>query len=239
MKSKNVMSKHAKGVGAKSKEAIFQSLRADIISHKLKPGQSIREDVLAQSYGISRTPIREMLRKLEQEELVKIVPNKGVYVSDLTPKDIAEVLDIRIWLESAAARSAALKILPEQLKELAAINAQLDFAIEHQDSIASFEADTRLHDLILIASGNAKVRKIITNLTGQIHRIRFVSGHKPGRINTTVNEHKQIIAAVMERDPVKAEEEMRIHLENTKQLMVPSSEMDEKFEAFVRSSYPW
>ncbi len=219
------------------KDKIFQSLRADIISQHLKPGQTVREDELAQKYGISRTPIREMLRRLEQEDLVKIVPNVGVYVSELTPRDIEEVLDLRICLESAAARSAASKITEEQMEQLREIGRQLDVAIEKQDSIISFEADTRLHDLIMVAAGNARARRLLNNLLGQIHRIRFISGHKPGRMNTTIAEHKEIIAALSDHDPDRAEQAMHIHLVKTKELLLPQSDLDAKFESFVRSSF--
>lgn len=221
---------------AATKEKIYQSLRADIISQRLKPGSTVREDELAQSFGISRTPIREILRRLEQEDLVKIFPNRGAVVSELTVKDIEEVLEIRITLESAAARAAATKLTDQHIMELKSIDKQLDVAIELQDSVASFEADSRLHNLVLLAAGNSRSHRIINNLMGQIHRIRFISGHKPGRINTTVGEHKQIVRALLEMDPDKAEEAMRVHLVNTKEILLPSMEMDKKFEELVRGA---
>ncbi len=237
------MSKRRAGSGAteparkRTKETIFQTLRADIISQKLKPGQPIREDELAQSFGISRTPIREMLRRLEHEDLVKVIPNRGVFVSELTQADIEEVLEIRTALETAAARSAALKLTEQDLMELKDISRQLDVAIELQDSIVSFEADSRLHNLILVAAGNRRAHRIINNLMGQIHRIRFISGHMPGRMDTTVAEHKQIVVALLSMDPDKAEEAMRIHLMSTRELLLPHSDMDKKFEDFVRNSF--
>ncbi len=221
----------------KVKEKIFQSLKADIFSQHLKPGQTIREEELAEKYEISRTPIREMLRRLEQEDLVRIVPNIGVYVSELTPKDIEEVLELRICLETAGARLAASKITEQQQEQLEEIGKQLDLAAEKQDSIASFDADTKLHDLIMVAAGNSRARRILNNLLGQIHRIRFISGHKPGRMNTTIAEHKILVAALMSHDPDKAAEAMHTHLLNTKDLLLPQSDLDAKFETFVRSSF--
>jgi len=178
-----------------------------------------------------------MLRRLEQEDLVRIVPNVGVYVSELTPKDIEEVLDLRIWLETAAAMAAASRVTDVHIEQLREIDKQLDLAVRTQDSIISFEADGKLHDLILVAAGNARARRIINNLLGQIHRIRFISGHKPGRINTTVTEHKQIVAALIDRNPERAAAAMRTHLVNTKEILLPSSEMEEKFDTFVRNSF--
>lgn len=220
-----------------TKDMMFQNLRADIISHRLKPGQAIREDELAQNFGVSRTPIREILRRLEQEDLVKVIPNKGVFVSELTPKDIEEVLEIRMALETAAARSAASKMTEQHLMELKDIMNQLDVAVELQDSIVSFEADSRLHNLILVAAGNRRAHKIINNLMGQIHRIRFISGHKPGRMETTVSEHRQIAMALLGMDPDKAADAMRVHIESTREILLPLSDMDKKFEDFVRNSF--
>ncbi len=222
--------------GQSSKDKIYQSLRADIISHRLKPGQAIREDELADRFGISRTPVREILRKLEQEDLVKVIPNRGVFVSELTDKDIEEVLEIRLALETAAARSAATKLTDEHRKELKEIRKQLDSAVKLKDSVLSFEADTRLHGMILQAAGNKRAHRIINNLMGQIHRIRFISGHKPGRIDTTVKEHKEIVQALLNADPDKAEDAMRRHLNSTREILLPSSDIDKKFEEFVRSS---
>lgn len=223
--------------GQVSKEKIYQSLRADIISHRLMPGQAIREDELADRLGVSRTPVREMLRRLEHEDLVRVVPNKGVFVSELTDKDIEEVLEIRLALETAAARSAATKLTTEQTKELKDIRKQLDTAVKLKDSVLSFEADTRLHGLILQAAGNKRAHRIINNLMGQIHRIRFISGHKPGRIDTTVKEHKEIVQALLNGDPDGAEKAMRKHLDSTREILLPSSDIDRKFEEFVRSSF--
>lgn len=218
------------------KPKVLQAIRADIISQRLRPGQPIHEDELAARYGISRTPIREILRSLEHEDLIRIVPHSGAFVSELTAKDVEEILDIRMSLEPPAAMEAALKATDEHLAEFSFIDKQLDLAIEKQDSIISFEADGKLHNLILVAAGNGRSRKIINNLMGQIHRIRFISGHKPGRIETTVGEHKAIVAGIIKRQPEKAAEAMRNHLLTTRNILLPSSEMEEKFEVFIRNS---
>ena len=204
-----------------TKEDIYRSIRMDIISQKLKPGQSISEDELAKKYNVSRTPIREILRRLEQEDLIKIIPNKGMIVYELTNRDIEEVLEIRLILETAAAKAAAENITEEKIKKLDKIEELMEKAVKDDDSVLSFEADERLHDFILVTAGNIRVRKILYTLMGQILRIRFISGHKPGRIITTVEEHKEIIEAIKKRDHIDAEEKMKIHLMNTKELLLP------------------
>lgn len=216
------------------KAGVLNSIKIDIISQNLKPGQLVHEDELASRYGISRTPIREILRMLEYEDLVTIVPKVGTFISELTAKDIEEILEIRISLEPAAARAAALKATDQQLREFREIDGQLTIAIEKQDSVISFEADRRLHDLILIAAGNERARRIISSMMGQIYRIRFISRHKPGRIETTVAEHKRIVSAIVNKLPDEAEKAMHSHLANTWNLLLPSSEMESKFESLVR-----
>ena len=212
----------------KSKEMIYQSIRMDIISQKLKPGQVVTEDELAKKYNVSRTPIREILRKLEYEELIEI-SNKRILIYKMTDKDIAEVLHIRMLLECAAARTTAQRITNEQIKELEKIEVQLEKAIKEEDSVLSFDADEKLHDFIITTAGNMRVRKILYNLMGQVLRIRYISSHKPGRIKTTGEEHKRIISALKRRDADDAEEKMKEHFLRTRELLLPSEEMNVKF----------
>jgi DNA-binding GntR family transcriptional regulator len=216
-----------------SKEIIYQSIRMDIISQKFKPGQLVTEDELAKKYNVSRTPIREIVRKLEYEELIKIT-NKRILIYEMTNKDIEEVLHIRMVLETAAARVATQCITDDQIKELEKIEENLDKAIKEEDSVLSFETDERLHDFILVTAGNMRVRKILYNLMGQILRIRYISGHKPGRIKTTGEEHKRIIHAIKKRDAFDAEEKMKAHFLSTRELLLPSQEMDVTFRKFLK-----
>lgn len=167
---------------------------------------------------------------MEHDGLVRNIPYKGTYVSDLTDHDIEEILDIRYTLESFAAKSAAKKLNNEDIKIFSEIEEQLLLAIKKNDSVLSFEADTKLHELILTIAGNRRIHKIITNLLGQIHRIRFITGHMEGRIETTVNEHLEIIKAIKKRDPELAEIKMKEHILNTKKLLMKSSIMEEQLK---------
>jgi DNA-binding GntR family transcriptional regulator len=186
---------------------------------------------------ISRTPVREIFRKLENDGLVKNIPYKGTYVSDLKKEDIEEILDIRYALESFAARCTAEKLDKEGAKKFSELEEQFKLANETHNSVLSFETDTKLHELILNISGNARIRSIITNLLGQIHRIRFISGHLEGRIETTVKEHLEIIKAIKKKDPELAEKKMQIHIGNTKKLLLKSSKIDELFVSSISSNH--
>lgn len=221
---------HISDVNSSKKEKVYRQLKLEIISHRLKAGQPITEEEIVKKYSISRTPVREIFRRLENEGLVKNIAYKGTYVADLLKEDIEEILDIRYALEGLAAKFAANNVTDKDIEEFVKIEHLLLKAMQDEDSVLSFEADTKLHELILTIAGNHRIHTIINNLLAQIHRIRFISGHMPGRINTTVQEHLNIIAAIKERDSDKAEAMMHTHIENTRKLFSQSSEMDEKFK---------
>lgn len=216
-----------------NKEKVYQQLKLDIISHKLHPGQSITEEEIVKQYSISRTPVREILRKLENDGLVRNIPYKGTYVSELRKEDIEEILDIRYLLESFAAKCTAERVDKGALKKFGEIEEQLKFALKTQDSVLSFESDTKLHELILNVAGNKRIQSIITNLLGQIHRIRFISGHLEGRIETTIKEHLEIINAIKKKNAELAEKKMQVHISNTKKLLLKSSIIEEQFASSV------
>jgi len=215
------------------KSEVYQQLKLDIITHKLRAGQPITEEEVVQKYSISRTPVREIFRKLENDGLVKNIPYKGTYVSDLKKEDIEEILDIRFALESFAAKCAAEKVDREGLEKFSELEQQFLLAEKTLDSVLSFETDTKLHELILNIAGNKRIQSIITNLLGQIHRIRFISGHLEGRIETTVKEHLEIIKAIAGKDPELAKKKMQIHISNTKKLLLKSSQMEDKFTSIA------
>lgn len=211
------------------KEKIYMQLKNDIISQRLREGQQVTEEEIVKRFNISRTPVREIFRKLEHDGLVKNIPYKGTYVSDLKREDIEEILEIRYALESFAAKCAAEKVDKEGIKKLTELESQFKIAVKTQNSVLSFEMDTKLHELILEIAGNNRIHNIITNLVGQIHRIRFISGHMPGRMNTTANEHFEIIKAIKKKDPELAQTTMQIHIANTKSLLLQPSHMEEQF----------
>lgn len=218
------------------KEKVYLQLKYDIISQGLRAGQQITEEEIVKRYEISRTPVREIFRRLEHDGLVKNIPYKGTYVSDLRRDDIEEILDIRLALESFAAKCAAQKVDKDGIKKFSDLEAQFKLAIRTQNSVVSFEADTKLHELILDTAGNKRIHAIITNLLGQIHRIRFISGHIPGRMNTTAGEHFDIIKAIKKKDPELAQQTMQLHIENTKKLLLQPSKMEEEFLSLLSNS---
>jgi DNA-binding GntR family transcriptional regulator len=219
--------------GLSKKEKIYQQIKSEIIAHQLRAGQAITEEQLVNQHAISRTPVREILRRLEHDGLVKNIPYKGTYVADLRREDIEEILDIRYALEGFAARCAAERVQRDDLKYFSEIEKQLEIATKTKNSVLSFECDTKLHELILNISGNTRIHTIISNLSGQIHRIRFISGHIEGRIDSTVKEHLEIINAIKKKDPALAEKKMKIHILTTKKILLQPSQMEEQLTSIL------
>lgn len=218
------------------KEKVYQELKLEIISQRLKGGQPITEDEVVKKYLISRTPVREIFRRLETEGLLQNIPYKGTYVTSITTKDIEDILDIRFALESFAAKLAATKVTVTDIKEFEELEAVFMKAMKTRNSALSFETDTKLHDLILRIAGNTRIHSIITNLLTQIHRIRYISGHLEGRMDTTTKEHLDIIKAMKKRDALLAEKAMRIHISNTKELLLKPSRSEEQFLSLLTSN---
>lgn len=196
------------------REIVFNSLREAILQGKLEPGQRLMELQLAEQLGVSRTPVREAIRKLELEGLVIMVPRKGAYVADVSLKDIIEVLEIRTVLEGLAASLAADRITDEELEELEMISYQFKQCYEKDDTNGMIEKDVEFHDRIFNSARNEKLNQIIQGLREQIYRfrVRYISEYNKSK--DLVIEHQAILAAIADRNSEKAHECAVRHIEN-------------------------
>lgn len=201
------------------RELVFESLREAIIQGRLKPGERLMEIQLAEEMGVSRTPVREAIRKLELEGFVVMVPRKGAYVAGISVKDIVDVFEVRAALEALAAGLAAERITEEELEELERALVKT-YEVSGYDLEALVETDTRFHELIYKASRNERLVQIITNLADQIQRFRATSLAQPGRTKHALEEHKQIVEAISERNVELAQILAREHIENAEQSLL-------------------
>lgn len=207
------------------RELVFETLREAIIQGRLRPGERLMEVQLAEEMGVSRTPVREAIRKLELEGFVVMVPRKGAYVAGISTKDIADVFEVRAALEALAAGLAAERITEEELEELERLLVEAQEA-STRDLQALVEVDARFHELIYKASRNQKLIQIITNLTDQIQRFRLTSLSRPGRYKHAMEEHKKIVEAISERNVELAQALAREHIENAEQIFLNSLRED-------------
>lgn len=196
------------------REIVFEHLREAIITGALKPGERLMELQLAEEMGVSRTPVREAIRKLELEGLVIMVARRGAYVSDLSIRDIAETFEIRAALESLAAGLAAERIVPEELEQLERILVHIGECEQESDLSRITELDEEFHALLFSASRNGRLSQIVSNLREQITRFRKTSLSTPGRFKAVFQEHKQIVEAISERNSALAQSLAKEHIEN-------------------------
>ncbi len=202
------------------REIVFETLREALINGVLKPGERLMEIQLAEEMGVSRTPVREAIRKLELEGFVVMIPRKGAYVAGISVKDIADVFEIRTALEGLAAGLAAERITEEELEQLERILVKIGECVQTNNLEKLVEVDTEFHDTLFKASRNERLVQIVSNLREQIQRFRTTSLSTPGRMKYALDEHKKIVEAVSERNVELAQALAREHIENAENSML-------------------
>ncbi len=202
------------------REVVFESIRGAIISGALKPGERLMEVQMAERLGVSRTPIREAIRKLELEGLVIMLPRKGAYVADLSLKDITDVLEIRAALEGLAAGLASLRISEEEIEELETVAVRFHKAIEKDNIEAMIENDIKFHDIIFKAARNEKLIQLSSNLREQVQRFREMYISKANKAKELADEHYELADAISKRDIDLSERLARKHIENAENYII-------------------
>ncbi len=194
------------------RDLVFAAIREAILNGRLKPGERLMEVQLAEEMGVSRTPVREAIRKLELEGLVVMVPRKGAYVATLTLKDAAEVFEIRSSLEGLAAALAAERITDEEVTSLDRILEAISTAGEKGDIKTIIKKDMEFHQVLFSASRNDRLAQIINNLKEQIDRFRMQSFSNPARLKSVLSEHKNILDSIKQGDAENAERLAKEHI---------------------------
>lgn len=202
------------------REVIFTTLREAIIMGELKPGERLMEVQLAQKMGVSRTPVREAIRKLELEGFVKMIPRKGAHVAKLSVKDIMDVLEVRASLDGLATLLAAERITESELKELKHVQGQFDNYVEKDNLQGIIKKDVEFHDVIYKASKNDKLIQISNNLREQVYRFRVIYLKDFRSTKEVIREHMEIYQAISNRDPDAARKAAEKHIKNQELMIV-------------------
>lgn len=211
------MGKLVQEKGVPLAEKVFQVLEESILQGEIKPGDVITEPKLSKALGVSRTPIREALQHLEQENLVQIRPNKGAVVLGITREDLEVIYDMRIRLEGLAAREAAESATEEQLKAMKEVLDLQEFYVEKNDPGEQEVFDSRFHEMVYEFSGKRLLYEVLKTLHHRITRYRRLSVTDMERARQAIKEHREIYKAIMERNGGLAEELTLRHVENAKQ----------------------
>jgi DNA-binding GntR family transcriptional regulator len=193
-------------------EQVAEQLRTQILSHRLPPGSWIDEQRLTTEFGISRTPLREALKVLASEGLVTMKLRRGAYVTEVSSRDLAEVYHLLALLESDAAAAVARQATPEQLRELEALHATLEAEVADRDRF--FAANERFHLRVLEMADNRWRGQLVADLRKVMKLNRHGSLQKQGRLQASLEEHRQILDALLARDDARVQRLMQAHFAN-------------------------
>lgn len=196
------------------RDVVFNTLREAILKGELKPGERLMELQLAAKLGVSRTPIREAIRMLEQEGLAVTIPRKGAEVAKMTEKDMEDVLQIREALDELAAKIACEQISEEQLEELVATMHEFEESTKTDNVKKIAEADVKFHDIIYQSTGNPKFVNMLNNLREQMYRYRVEYLKDENNYPTLMKEHKDIVEGLVRKNKTQVTETMHQHVKN-------------------------
>lgn len=203
-------------------DTLVERIQDAITSGELKPGSKLREQTLAASLGVSRGPLREAIRRLEGRKLLQRTPNIGVSVTAISPKDLYEVLQLREVLEGFAASLAATNMTDEELEALSELLEQHQQQRSVQEGTGYYQEskDFDFHFRIVKGSGNVRLIQMLCEDLYYLLRVyRYKSSTKLGRAKEALKEHRDIVAALVSRDPEEAERTMRLHIRNARRYL--------------------
>lgn len=193
-------------------EVVYRRIRRSIIRGEFPFASSLSETELARKLAVSKTPVREALRRLGQEGLIVATPHKGAVVASLTLEDLEEIYLMRSRLESLAARFAAERQIPEDAKALAAVVEELEVRTSAADTEAIRQLNIRLHQLIWQASHTTRLTQVLMNLQDYVEMSRSALLWQPRGAEVLLEEHVSIVRAVLDRDPERAEQMVVRHI---------------------------
>ena len=196
------------------RDVVFLTLRQSILKGELLPGERLMEIQLSNRLGVSRTPIREALKKLELEGLVLMIPRKGAVVAGITQKSLRDVLEVRRALEELAIDLACQRMSREAIEKLSEAEAVFREAVKKADPMIIANADEAFHDIIFAGSRNDKLVLMLNNLREHMYRYRLEYVKNPAQWALLVEEHEKILLAVQKRDASLARDIIRLHIDN-------------------------
>ncbi|MBQ8039977.1 MAG: GntR family transcriptional regulator [Lachnospiraceae bacterium] len=209
------------------RDVVFNTLRQAILTGELKPGERLMEIHLANRLGVSRTPIREAIRKLELEGLVTMIPRRGAEVAQITEKSMKDVLEVRRTLDALSAELACERISPEEEEALKKACQDFEEAVKTKDAKVIAKADVALHDIIAAATGNQRLIQLINNLAEQMYRYRFEYIKDYSQHERIIREHRIIYESIVKKDKEAASEMAKTHIDNQEKAVIARIRMEQ------------
>lgn len=196
------------------RDVVFNTLRQGILTGELKPGERLMEIHLANKLGVSRTPIREAIRKLELEGLVTMIPRRGAEVAQITEKSLKDVMEVRRALDALSVELACDRINDEELAALGKACESFEKAVSTGDPKKIAQADVEFHNIIVKAAGNTRLVQLINNLSEQMYRYRFEYIKDVSTHEQLIAEHRILFDCIRNKDKVTAAKTAKLHIDN-------------------------
>ena len=214
---------------------VYKTLKTMILGRKLTPGSKIYQEKLAEDLGVSRTPVVNALKKLEQERLITAVPRKGFYVRRFSPEEMVRIFELREVLEGLAARRASHRISDGQARKLQTFFKDFKTSDRWEDVERYGEEDRRFHQFLVEIGGDEILSNILE--TYNIITSSYLVGFRGGLVRPpreTLSEHRALINAIARKDPEKAEQAARTHLRRSREKL--SKEIEEEGKKNLRNA---
>lgn len=202
------------------RDLVYDELKMKIMMGAISPGTRMMEVELAEEMGVSRTPVREAIRKLEKDGLISIEPRRGAYASSLSSQDMVDILEVRQTMEGLAADLATNRLTDEQKKKLVEVSASFNEAVEAGDMEQMIILDTLFHHLIVEGTGNKLLVVMVGQLQDMVLRFRYLYYDDFRRAEKMPEEHKQIVDAIINGDAIKARTAANRHIDGLKQMVL-------------------
>jgi DNA-binding GntR family transcriptional regulator len=204
---------------------VYRQVKSMILEQKLKPGTKIYQEKLANDLGISRTPLVNALKKLEQERLITAIPRRGFYVRRFSKQEMIRIFELREVLEGLAARRASLQISDEQVQKIQGFFKGLKLSNNTKSVERYAKEDRRFHNFLIELGGDELLSGILE--TYSIITMSYLGGFRAGLVRVpreTFHEHRAIIEAIMKKDPDQAEQAARLHLRRSREKLIKEIE---------------
>ncbi|MCQ2519705.1 MAG: GntR family transcriptional regulator [Lachnospiraceae bacterium] len=199
------------------RDVVFHALRRAILTGEIKPGERLMEIHLAQELGVSRTPVREAIHKLEQEGLVSMIPRRGAQVAQISEKGLKDVLEVRRALDAFCAELACERMTAESAEALEQAYIDFEKATETKDATIIAKADVSFHEIIINSTGNERLITTMNNLAEQMYRYRFEYIKDESQHKVLIAEHKVLMDAILSKDVERARNAAMVHIDNQQQ----------------------
>jgi DNA-binding GntR family transcriptional regulator len=196
------------------RDVVFQTLRQGILSGELKPGERLMEIHLANRLGVSRTPIREAIRKLELEGLVIMIPRRGAEVAQISEKSLRDVMEVRRALDALSVELACDRIDQNELSLLKEACISFEEAVSTGELRQIAQTDVAFHDIIVNAAGNMRLLQLMHNLSEQVYRYRFEYIKDSSQHGRLMEEHRIIYDSIVRKDKETAAKAVKNHVDN-------------------------